>query len=131
MHILREGNKVSELKRLQIYFSDAVGDLLAWCKMNEIYVRYGETYRSPEEAERLYKKGVGARISAHTNRLAVDFIFCRIEVSEDIIDCERNVYEKAGLFWKSLNCVARWGGDFKNAKYDDIYHFSFEYKGVK
>jgi len=122
---------MSELKRLQFEFSEAVGDLLNWCKRWSIKVQQGETYRSPEEAERLYKKGVGAKISAHTNRLAVDLIFCKIDTLGNITDCERHVYEYAGNFWKSLYPAARWGGDFKNVKYDDIYHFSFEYKGVK
>jgi len=122
---------MSDLKKLQIEFSDAITDLLTWCKKNDIKIRYGEMYRSPEEAERLYKKGVGAKISAHTNRLAVDLIFCKKDTLGNITDCERHVYERAGNFWKAFYPDARWGGDFKNAKYDDIYHFSFEYKGVK
>jgi len=122
---------MSELKKLQIEFSDAVTDLFTWCRKNDIKIRYGETYRSPEEAERLYKKGVGAKISAHTNRLAVDFIFCKKDMLGNVSDCGRDIYLDAGKFWKLLHSNARWGGDFKNAKYDDIYHFSFEYKGVK
>lgn len=122
---------MSELIRLQFDFSNAVDDLLTWCYTEDIKVRFGEVYRSPEEAERLFKKGVGAKISAHTNRLAVDLIFCKIDISGNIMDCERHVYEYAGNFWKSLHHSARWGGDFKNVRYDDIYHYSFEYKGVK
>lgn len=122
---------MSELKRLQFDFSDAVADLLIWCRENKIKVRHGETYRSPEEAERLSLKGVGARISAHTNRIAVDLIFNYIDEDGRIADFGRDAYVAAGEFWKKLHPSARWGGDFKNVRYDDIYHFSFEYRGVK
>lgn len=123
---------LSELKKLQFEFSDAFYWLQAWCKDNFIKIQYGELYRSPEEAFRLWEKGVGAKASAHSNRLAVDLIFHRLTLDEkQIILCERGSYEAAAKYWKDQHPAARWGGDFKTKKYDDIFHFSFEYKGIK
>ncbi len=79
---------------------------------------YGETMRTPEQAEIYAKSGKGIIDSLHCKRLAIDInIFNEknkyLEVSED--------YEKFGYFWEHLSPSNRWGGNFKTRK--DANHF--------
>ena len=67
---------------------------------------------------------IGVLKSTHRYGLAIDlYIMADGEISND-----RARYEELGTFWKTLDPLARWGGDFESA---DLGHFSFEHQGVK
>ena len=86
---------------------------------------FGETYRSPEEAERLWKLGKGIKTSLHISKLAIDLnLFWGgkyLTKSED--------YVFIGMFWESLSTdeyKCHWGGRF-----GDGNHFSIGHLGRK
>jgi len=90
-------------------------------------ITLGEAWRSPEEAERLAKLGLGIKSSLHTQRLAIDLNLFKdghfLTATED--------YLLLGQAWESLsldniNCC--WGGRFKKK---DGNHFSIEHGGRK
>lgn len=67
-----------------------------------------ELYRTPEQAALNAKSGKGISDSLHTKRLAVDLnLFINGEYRTDTAS-----HAKLGQFWKSLNPINRWGGDF-------------------
>lgn len=110
------------LKEKQVIFTYLVSGLIAEAFRQEFDVTLGEAYRSPEEAERLYKLGKGALRSLHTSRLAIDLNLFRAGVyltkSED--------YRTLGEWWKRQHPFARWGGDFAKP---DGNHFSLAHGG--
>lgn len=65
---------------------------------------------------------VGIKNSVHQKKLAQDLnLFKDGKFLDDAAD-----YLPYGEFWKSLNPLARWGGDW-----GDSDHFSFTYQGAK
>ena len=108
----------------QIKFAQMVGWLISWAYANSYQLTLGEAYRTPEQAERDAQEGKGIKNSLHTKRLAIDLnLFTNEEYQSD-----SKAYETLGKFWKTLDPLARWGGDFKNP---DGNHFSLEYNGVE
>lgn len=86
---------------------------------------FGDAYRSPEEAMRLARLGVGIVTSLHTQRLAVDFnLFIDGRYRSDSRD-----FEPLGLWWESQStpeATCCWGGRF-----GDGNHFSVGHDGRK
>lgn len=84
----------------------------------------GEWWRSYYEAQRLEGLGLGTATSLHCERLAFDLILRRdgkwLRFTED--------YAALGAYWKGLDKLNRWGGDFIRK---DGNHFSMEYQGRK
>lgn len=83
---------------------------------------YGEAWRSDEEQKRLFD----ARLSdiegrgPHGNRLAKDY---NIWVNGNLT-YEKELLKLIGEYWKILNPLNRWGGDFKvDEKKWDTGHF--------
>jgi hypothetical protein len=93
-------------------------------------VNYEQTKRTQAEADLNAKKGIGISNSLHTIGLAVDlnlFIADKIQTNSE-------AYRPLGKYWKSLDPLCRWGGDFKDANgkpKPDGMHFSLEHLGVK
>jgi len=67
-------------------------------------------------------KPIGIVMSLHRLKLAIDLIL--FKNGEPCWDSEQ--YEPLGIFWKSLNPLCRWGGDFSNP---DGGHFSLTHQG--
>jgi hypothetical protein len=88
-----------------------VAKLIQFADNRGIHITGGELFRSNEQQELYLKqKKTNAKLSNHQKRLAIDFNF--------IIDGELT-YEKEdirpyGDYWKSLNPLNKWGGDFKS-----------------
>jgi hypothetical protein len=81
----------------------------------------GELYRTPEQAEINAAKGIGIKNSLHCKRLAIDLM-----VFKNGVWCtDGDSYKPFGEYWKSLNTLNRWGGDFKLR---DYVHFEMEDK---
>ena len=84
-------------------------------------VRLKELYRPKEMAEIYAERGVGIKNSLHTLGLAIDLVLVRNgEIMKD-----SEAYRPLGEFWKSLNPLCAWGGDF-----GDGGHFSIRHGGV-
>ena len=113
------------LREKQSLFALLVSHLIQYAHANGYDVTFGEAWRSPEEAERLFQLGKGIRNSLHTIRLAIDLNLFKdgkyLHKSED--------YAFLGLYWESLGddkLDTVWGGAF-----DDGNHFSIEHGGRK
>lgn len=114
------------LGQKQQLFARLVAMLLTEAGRLGFSVTFGETYRDPEWALEMQRRGksqVGRR-SLHCLRLAVDLNAFRdgryLTRTED--------YATLGAYWKGLHPLARWGGDFKTLP--DGNHFSLEHEGV-
>lgn len=64
----------------------------------------------------------GIRRSLHLLKLAAD-----LNIFKQGKPASLSEYKQFGDFWKNLDPMARWGGDFPG----DIYHFSVEHEGIK
>jgi len=116
---------MSKLLELQHMFALSVSSLIREAHMKGFQVTLGETYRSPEEAQRCAENGTGIKDSLHTQRLAIDLNFF---VDGRWITDTREL-KAIGEWWKSLGPVYRWGGDFKTRP--DGNHFSITPDGVR
>lgn len=115
--------KLSEKQQL---FTSCVGQLIHYCTANGYGLTLGDAYRDPRSHGELgEKKTYGSANSNHKVRLAQDFnLFVN---GQYISHGSHPVYEEIGQYWKSLNPLCRWGGDFSKSK--DSNHFSFEHNG--
>ena len=87
-------------------------------------VTFGETWRAPEWAAEMKKRGL-SRIGAaslHCDRLAIDINLFR---GERYITTDEG-HKELGAWWKAQHSFARWGGDF-----EDPNHYSLEHNGRK
>lgn len=109
-----------KLVEKQQIFASLVPRLIAHAIMKGYQVTLGETWRSPEEAKRLAKLGLGIVNSLHTRKLAID-----IDLWKDgkLLDDSKD-YKFLGEYWESLGgplFQTCWGGRFKRV---DGRHFS-------
>ena len=82
-------------------------------------------YRSPEEAERLWKLGLGKKRSLHTLRLAIDLNLFKFGQYLSSTESHRPI----GEWWESQSTDSYeccWGGRF-----GDGNHYSIRHGGVK
>ena len=99
---------LSELQRL---FARDTVLLFQYINEEGYSFTYGETMRSPEQAEIYAKSGKGIINSLHCKRLAIDINLFN-EKGEYLDSSE--AYLKFGCFWERLNPTNRWGGNFKS-----------------
>jgi hypothetical protein len=106
-------------------FTQYVGLLIQFAYVRGFELTFGDTYRSPEQAQANAAAGSGIANSLHTQRLAVDFnLFIDGEYQTT-----SEAYEPLGVFWEGLAEDCCWGGRFKPRA--DGNHFSVTYNGVK
>jgi len=72
----------------------------------------GEWWRTPEMAELYTRMGKGIRDSMHIRRLAIDLNLFKDGVYLNTSE----VHRPFGEYWKSLNLMNRWGGDFHDSR---------------
>lgn len=99
--------KLSEIQ--QIFARDVV-QLMKYMDERGYKYTFGETYRTPEQAQIYAQQGRGIKDSLHTKRLAID-INLFSENGEYLDDAKD--HEEFGLYWESLSIMNRWGGKFK------------------
>ena len=108
----------------QEIFSQNLGHLLLYAYANGYRIRMGEVLRSKEQALLNQQKGTGIANSLHIQKLAADLNVFRNGVwltnSHDL--------SELGDFWKKLNPLNRWGGDFSKP---DGNHFSMTHGGIQ
>lgn len=108
------------LRQKQSIFAFLVARLLIHMNENGFEFTFGEAYRSPEEAMRLSKLGVGAKSSLHTKKLAIDINLFKdgkyLDKTED--------HKEFGIWWEKQHPNCRWGGSFKQRKDGNHYEFT-------
>jgi hypothetical protein len=86
----------------------------------------GEAERPEETAARYAAEGIGTSNSLHRERLALDL---HLYDENGVYLTRSEDYAEAGEYWKSLNAMNRWGGDFKSRP--DGNHFSRTPDGIR
>lgn len=100
--------------------------LIAYIASQGLEMTWGETYRAPAQALNNARLGIGIANSLHGLRLAVDLQLFKAGVY--LNGDSTGAYTLAGTYWKTLDPLACWGGDFAMRDYD---HFSITWQGVK
>lgn len=112
------------LREKQSMFVLNVARLIVWAYQRGYELTFGETIRSKEEAKANSLSGIGIINSLHIIGLAIDLnLFINDEWKKDT-----ESFKPLGAYWKTLDPLNRWGGDFHNP---DANHFSMEHGGVK
>jgi hypothetical protein len=107
----------------QRLFTRYVGLLIGYAYKQGYELTFGDAYRTPEQAAANAAAGSGITNSLHTKRLAVDLnLFVRGQYITD-----SSAYKPLGDYWKQIDPLNRWGGDFKKP---DGNHFSMEHENV-
>jgi hypothetical protein len=94
--------------------------LVVWATTNGYELTDGESYRPPETAEIYAKQGKGIKSSLHCERLAKDWNLFKQGKYLTTTEAHRPL----GEYWKSLDPLCAWGGDFKKP---DGGHYSLRH----
>lgn len=108
----------------QRLFTKLVAKLILWSYENGYELTFGETLRTAQQAAENAQTGAGIKRSLHLVRLAVDLNLFR----DGRYRTDSEDYKALGDYWKSLDPLCRWGGDFSKP---DGNHFSLEHEGVR
>ena len=122
---------MSELRLRQDLFAQLLPALLIRAQALGFRMALGETFRPPETAALYAAQGRGAKNSLHCLKLAVDlFLFRRARDGRETYLTRTEEYAALGAYWKSLDPLCRWGGDFPRRKgvVPDGNHFSITYQ---
>ena len=103
---------------MQFEFAQDKNILELWMIRKGYKFTYGEAWRTDEMQELYFKKGLSnvKTRGAHGHRLAQDY---NIWVNGSLTYA-KELLKPIGDFWKSLNTLNRWGGDFRvpNGEWD-------------
>ena len=111
------------LHAAQALHTKLIGKLIEFAYYQGFELTWGEAYRTQEQAQWDATNHIGIVNSVHCQRLAVDFMLFK----DGVYLTDGSSYEPLGEFWKSLDPLCRWGGDFKTV---DADHFSITWGGV-
>ena len=104
-----------KLSELQSIFAVNVAKLILFINEQGHTCRFGEAWRTPEQAKWNAERGIGIVNSLHCDRLAVDLLLSK----DGVWITTREPYIPFGQYWESLNSLNRWGGDFNNNEIED------------
>lgn len=110
------------LRQKQSLFVELSAGLVMHAIEQGYELTYGETYRSPQEAARLAKLGVGLKNSLHILKLAIDLNLFK---DGKYLKSTKS-HEPLGIWWEKQHPLCRWGGRF-----GDGNHYSLEHEGRK
>lgn len=109
------------LREKQSVFAELIAGLILTAKGMGYAVTFGEAYRSPEEAARLAKLGLGIKTSLHTQRLAVDLNLFK----DGKYLTSTAAHRPLGELWEALSTdqyECCWGGRFGDGNHYSIAH---------
>jgi hypothetical protein len=112
------------LSEQQRAFCLNVAKLIIWAYDNGYEFTFGEALRTPEQAAHNAQTGSGIANSLHLIKLAIDLNLFK----DGVYQTDSAAYKPIGDYWKSLNPINAWGGDFAKP---DGNHFSSSYGGTK
>jgi D-alanyl-D-alanine carboxypeptidase-like protein len=112
------------LHEMQAAHTLCVAKLIEWVYGQGWELTWGEAYRTQEQAQWDATNHIGIVNSVHCQRLAVDLML----FINGVYQTAAEAYQPLGDYWKTLNPLARWGGDFKSV---DADHFSFTWQGTE
>lgn len=119
------------LREQRVLFSRLISELVLWVNQQPGYAcAYDQVKRTAAEAAANAKKGTGIARSLHTDGLAADLLLYRDGIYQEFSEAHAFI----GARWKQMHSLARWGGDFKDARgrpKPDGNHYSLERDGVK
>jgi len=109
----------------QRLFVRLVGKLLTYSYAIGYELTFGEAFRTKEQAAwNAQRAGTGIVNSLHCQRLAIDLnLFIN-----GVFQTDSAAHQPLGAYWKTLDPLCRWGGDFVRP---DGNHYSLEHEGVK
>lgn len=108
----------------QRVFVKNIGKLIDWTYNQGYELTFGEAWRTPEQAAWNAAKGIGITKSLHIERLAIDLNLWK----DGTYTAKALDYKPIGEYWKTLNPLNAWGGDFTTV---DADHFSMSFGGRK
>lgn len=109
------------LRQKQSIFAKLAAQLILHIYKAGYEVTFGDTFRSPEEAERLSKAGLGIKSSLHTKRLALDLNLFK----DGVYLTKTEDHQKFGEWWEKQSTdsyTCHWGGRFKDGNHYSIGH---------
>ena len=112
------------LSQQQRAFTLNVAKLIQWAYDNGYELTFGEALRTPEQAAHNATTGAGIANSLHLIKLAIDLNLFK----DGQYQTDTEAYRPLGEFWKTLDPINAWGGDFSKP---DGNHFSSSYGGTK
>ena len=128
--------EVVKLSEKQIYFRDMIMVLFAWAGLKGYKFSIGEVYRPGElkyecphckreldfslQDVYIYMGRSLAKYSKHQDKLALDISL----YVTGIYITDKELYRPIGEFWKSLDPLNRWGGDF--SRLSDPFHLEYD-----
>lgn len=121
---------MSSLLQQQQTFCENTGRLIVWTYGQGYQLTWGEAMRDPRIAQLNAQAGIGIVATLHGERLAIDL---NLFLNGVLLGTTKD-YAPLGAYWKTLNPLNRWGGDFKAADGSpkpDSDHFSMEFGGIK
>lgn len=111
---------------LQSQFAFNLARFLLWLEAQGYQVGLGEVWRTDQQAAWNAEHRKGTITSLHRDRMAADLIIRKDGKEVGVED-----YRRAGVAWKAINILNRWGGDFMGETAGDFSHFSQTYGGRK
>jgi hypothetical protein len=116
---------LSEYKKKQARFSYLKAMLVLYAHtLGYCFVEY-EGCVMPDRktrAGRRVQDGVHMRLSLHYDRMASDFVLYDKETGRPVYNGNDERWLRLGEFWKDLDPLCRWGGDFNDANHFSLSH---------
>lgn len=116
---------MNTLRELQSLHVSCTAKLIARFEELGYQFTWGETLRTPEQAMHNAANGSGIAHSLHLIKLAVDLALFKDGALLSSVDD----YRPLGEYWKTLDPLCCWGGDFTTRP--DADHFSITWQGIK
>lgn len=116
---------MSSLRELQSLHVSCTAKLVVWGEAKGYQFAWGETLRTAAQAMINAANGSGITHSLHLVKLAVDLSLFKDGVLLESVED----YRPLGEYWKTLDPLCRWGGDFVTRP--DADHFSITFQGIQ
>lgn len=96
------------LSKAQAVFLINQAKLVLWVKNQGWELTGGELYRPEAMADLYAQQGIGIKNSLHIKKLAIDLNL----LVGGVLSLSIEAYKPLGDYWKSLDPLNHWGGDF-------------------